>query len=684
MSKSLPGSPSRREFAIVCSLVLTLGGCGGGGGSSAASSSSDSSGGSSPTTYSLSGRISGLGAASGLVLLNNGGDATTVAANSTGFTMKTPVAAGSVYAITVGSQPYGLTLACSVSGGGGTVSGNVTSIAVSCSNATPTQKAIAGYFANPLDVAVDASGDVFVADNGDNSIREIPYSGGSYGAPITVGSGFSFPYAVATDANGNVFVADAGHDSVKEIPYNGGSYGAPLTVASGFLTPTQILQGDLCPTGVAVSPSGSVFAVCGSALDEIPFSGGSYGAPITVASSFSFPRGVALDAKGNVFVADASANAVYEVPSTGSGYGAPITLASGFNYPEGVALDAAGNVFVSDTLNQALKEIPLSDGSYGAPITVASAFGNNPSGSPLPGIAGLAADTKSNVFVADERDNAVWEVPFNGSAYGTPLAVGSGISMPAGFAVDANDNLFVADATSMSMREIPYSGGAYHTAITVAPLLADLISVTVTPNGNVIAAESTSVALTEIPFSGGVYLVPGPLSDRYGNPIDLYGEAPCLAADANDNLFFLLDTGMNDPPVQKLPFSAGYYQSPAQTIATMGIGSCSGIAVDSNQNVFVTINDVVYELPFSSGSYGAAITLNAGSGEFRGMAVDANGDVFVADSTHDVVTELPFTNGSYGTPITLGSGFNGPFSLAMGHHGQLFVADQENIWQLGP
>src|SRR6185437_15594134 len=430
MSTWLPGRPSCREFVIVFCLALTLGGCGGGGGSSAPSSDS-SGGGSSPTTYSLSGTISGLGAASGLVLLDGGVGATTIAANSTVFTMKTPVASGSTYDITVGSQPYGLTLACSVSGGSGTVSGNVTSIAVSCGNATPAQKAIAGYFANPLGVAVDASGNVFVVDNGDSSIREIPYSGGSYGAAISVGSGFSFPYAVATDANGNVFVADAGHDSIKEIPYSGGSYGVPITVASGFLTSTQILEGEACPTGIAVSPSDTVFAVCNGDLDEISFSGGSHGATITVASGYGFSGGIALDAKGNVFVADAAANAVYELPSNGSGYGAPITLASGFNYPEGVALDAGGDVFVSDTLNEALKEIPFNDGSYGAPITVASDLSPSATGSPLPGIAGLAVDTKGNVFVADERNNAVWEVPLNGSAYGAPLAVGSGISAPA-------------------------------------------------------------------------------------------------------------------------------------------------------------------------------------------------------------------------------------------------------------
>lgn len=681
MSTSVPGRPSCRGFLIVCSFALTLGGCGGGGASSAPSSSSG--GGSSPTTYSLSGTISGLGAASGLVLLNNGGDTTTVAANSTEFTMKTPVVSGSDYDITVGSQPYGLTLACSVSGGDGTVSGNVTSIAVSCGNAAPSQKAIAGYFANPLGVAVDASGNVFVADNGDNSVREIPYSGGSYGAAITVGSGFSFPYAIATDTNANVFVADAGHDSIKEIPYSGGSYGASITVASGFLTPTQVLEGEFCPTGVAVAPSGTVFAVCNSDLDEIPVNGGSYGTPITVASGVGF-RAVALDANGNVFVADADANAVFEIPSNGSGYGAPIPLGSGFNYPDGVSLDASGDVFVSDSANRALKEIPFSGGSYGAPITVASGLGNNPTGAPLLGIAGLAVDTNSNVFVADATNNAVWEVPLNGSTYGTPLAVGSGISTPVGMAVDANDNLFVADVTSWTIRELPYSSGAYHTSITVGPGLGDLISLTVTPNGNVIAAESTNAGLMELQFLGGVYLMPGLLSDPSGKPIDLYGNAPCLATDANDDLFLLLDNGMNDQPVEELLFSAGYYQSSPKTIATLGIGNCSGIAVDSNQNVFVTINGVPYELPFSGGSYGAAITLNAGSGEFSGMAVDANGDVFVADLMNNVVTELPFTNGSYGTPIALGSGFNGPFTVAMGHNGQLFVADRENIWQLGP
>jgi uncharacterized membrane protein YfcA len=67
--------------------------------------------------YRLSGTISGLAGHSGLVLLNGGADATAVAAGSGTFTMNSTVAAGSSYNITVGKQPYGLTLACTVSAG---------------------------------------------------------------------------------------------------------------------------------------------------------------------------------------------------------------------------------------------------------------------------------------------------------------------------------------------------------------------------------------------------------------------------------------------------------------------------------------------------------------------------------------------------------------------------------------
>jgi sugar lactone lactonase YvrE len=582
-------------------------------------------------TYTLGGTISGLGVDSGLVLLNNGEDVTTIAANSTAFTMNTRVASGSAYDITVGKQPYGLTLACSISGGSGTVSANVTSITVSCLNVAPTQNAVAGYFLSPRAVAVDASGNVFVANTGVSSIKKIPYSGGNYGTPVTLGSGFGYPYGVAVDASGNVFVADTGNNAVKEIPYSGGSYGAPVILASGLLTPTQVAQGYFGPTGIAVSRSGNLFVMVAGVLDEIPFSGGSYGGPVTVSSGFSYPEAsMVVDANGDLFVADTQA--VYEV----------------------------------------LEEIPFSGGIYGTPLTLASV--TNPLDGQSVVMSGLAVDKNGDLFVADIH-NAVWEISYSGGHYGTSVAMSSGLINPGNLTVDANDNLFVRDGTT-AVQEIPYSGGTYHTAITVTTSLNQILDVAVSSaHENVLVVQSgEQQTLTEIPFSGGAYQNPVPLSLGVVAPL-------CLTLDANDDLFVV--DGASGTLVQESPFSgSGYY--PLVAVGTVLSEGCSGIAADAHHNVFVASNGGVYEFPVSGGSYGAPITLDAGSGNVGGVAVDTNGNVFVADTTNNAVKEIPFSGGSYGNPIALGSGLKAPKSVAVDKDGRLYVLDSEYIWRLSP
>jgi len=74
----------------------------------------------------------------------------------------------------------------------------------------------------------------------------------------------------------------------------------------------------------------------------------------TIGSGFNEPTGVAVDSAGNVYVADASNNAVKRIAAAG---GAITTLGSGFNYPTGVAVDSAGNIYVADTDNNAVKKL---------------------------------------------------------------------------------------------------------------------------------------------------------------------------------------------------------------------------------------------------------------------------------------------------------------------------------------
>jgi streptogramin lyase len=210
------------------------------------------------------------------------------------------------------------------------------------SGAFVTVKELGSDFNLPEGVAVDASGNVFVADAGNNAVKEILAAGG-YVTVNTLGSGFSFPQGVAVDGNGNVFVADTGNNAVKEILAAGG-YVTVKTIAAGF-------DG---PAAVAVDGGGDVFVADqgDKVVDEILAAGGI----VMLGNGFENPEGIAVDADGNVFVADQGENAVEEILAAG-GYVTVNTLGNGFNGPESVAVDAAGDVFVADTGNKVIKEI---------------------------------------------------------------------------------------------------------------------------------------------------------------------------------------------------------------------------------------------------------------------------------------------------------------------------------------
>ena len=164
---------------------------------------------------------------------------------------------------------------------------------------------------------------------------------GYSGAAVAIGSGFNFPLGVATDAAGNVYVADNVNANLVEVPAGNGT---PVVINSSFSS----------PAGVAVDAAGNIYVADFNAttISELPAGGG---AMISIGSGFNEPSGVAVDAAGNVYVADSQNNAVKEIPVGG---GAPVSIGTGFSAPAGVAVDAAGNVYVADQGNNAVKKIP--------------------------------------------------------------------------------------------------------------------------------------------------------------------------------------------------------------------------------------------------------------------------------------------------------------------------------------
>ncbi|HTT63609.1 MAG TPA: BACON domain-containing carbohydrate-binding protein [Bryobacteraceae bacterium] len=263
-----------------------------------------------------------------------------------------------------------------------TVSGltfTVTQAGTAYAPASAVQTLVSSGLKGPQAVAVDAQGNVYIADSGNNAIRE--WNGGHL-SPLV--SGLSSPGGVAVDGAGNVYFTDTGHNAVKK-----------WSVANQLVT-QLVSTGLSSPFGVAVDSQGNVYfsdaghnsikewAASGQVTTVVPSSAGLY-----------IPRGVAVDPLGNIYVADSKNNAIKEWIAASRTIA---QLVPGLSGPCGVALDAQNNVYIADTGNNAVKEWnPLTQ-------SLATLVGT---GLKTPG--GVAVDGQGNVYIADTNDNAIKE-----------------------------------------------------------------------------------------------------------------------------------------------------------------------------------------------------------------------------------------------------------------------------------
>jgi len=179
----------------------------------------------------------------------------------------------------------------------------------------------------PIGVAVDGAGDVFIVDLNLSSAVEVTPSG----VQTSVGSGLGSPIGVAVDGAGDVFIGDQENSRVVEITPTGVQTTVPATGLN------QVW-------GVAVDGAGDVFIADGrnSRVVEVTPSGVQSTVPAT---GLKQPYDVAVDGAGDVFIADPQNARVVEVPAGG---GPQTTVGSGLSYPSGVAVDQAGDVFIGD------------------------------------------------------------------------------------------------------------------------------------------------------------------------------------------------------------------------------------------------------------------------------------------------------------------------------------------------
>ncbi len=333
--------------------------------------------------------------------------------------------------------------------------GQVSTLAGSGTTGSDNGTGTAASFGMMGGVAVDSSGNVYVADTFNFLIRKITPAGvvttfagsGVTGSADGTGTAASFtaPFGIAVDSSGNVYVADTFSNLIRKIT----PAGVVTTFAGG-------------------GGSGAV----GSGADD----------GTGTAASFNAPFGIAVDSSGNVYVADSMNNLIRKITpagvvttlaggggsgAVGSGADDGTGTAASFSSPYGIALDSSDNVYVADSVNNLIRKITpagvvttlAGSGGFGADNgTGAAASFDTPTS--------IAVDSSGNVYVADMMNDLIRKITPDGvvttlagsSTFGDTDGIGTAASfnIPYGIAADSSGNLYVSDLDNFLVRKITY------------------------------------------------------------------------------------------------------------------------------------------------------------------------------------------------------------------------------------
>jgi len=561
--------------------------------------------------------------------------------------------------------------------------------------------AATSLFNVPTGVAVYASGTtyVYVADSVNNTIRRITIASGTTvdtlaGQTGVTGSAdggpgvatFNTPTGVAADASGNLYVADFGNDTIRKITFSG-TVGTVSTVAGA-----------------------------GGAAGSIDGSG--------VSARFYGPTGVALDAAGNVYVADSGNHVIREITPGGtvttfagfpgqSGTNDGVGSAARFFSPHGVNVDSTGNVWVADSGNHTIRKITTQQ--YVS--TVAGTPGQMGSTDGSVSVAqfdfptAVVSDTTGTVYVADYGNDTVRVIASGtvstlaGTA-GVPGATGALLNQPAGLALN-NGLIYDADSGSDTIRLIGTTGTGIVSTFAgnaAASGSADGVASSATFNhptgvaldgsGDELIADANNDTIRMVTAGGTVVTiagVPGVTGTANGTGSAALFNQPMGICSAGGTGFFIADSGNYTIRSMSLSGTVATVTTLAGTAGVSGtadgVGGAAqfayptGVATDGTGNVYVAdfADDAVRWIQVSSSTV-TTVAGGVGQGIFNqptGVACDNEGNFYVADSGNNEVWEGSLS-GSSATYFPIASGFFYPEGLAVDGNLNVYVADTRN------
>jgi sugar lactone lactonase YvrE len=562
--------------------------------------------------------------------------------------------------------------------------------------------AAAAQFSVPVDVAVDATGNLYVADFGQNRrVRKIDTAGiittiagnGTSTSPGDNGpatqAGLT-PYALALDSSGNLYIADADNRRVRRVSTNG-----IITTVAGTGVPGYPLDGQLAtqaalgfPSGVAVDVQGRLYIVDYTnhavyritngiisvyAGDFIPTFGGDGG--LARSAHLLFPNRAALDASGNLYILDQGNNRVRRVDAAGyistvagngtvgaTGDGGPATSAA-LSPLKAVTVDSYYNVYLGST--PVVPTVWSRDSRVRAVdttgiIDTVVGISNNGDGGPASGAIidpqGLAMDatTPQDLYIADARNHQVRKIDgitgLVSTIAGTGVAGFSGdggpataakLSSPADVAVDGLGNVYIADDSNRRVRRVDNRGY-------IATVAGNGAFGYGGDGGNALQATFSSPIGIDIDSSGNLYV-----ADRYNYRIRRVSTQGTITTVAGNGTYNPLG-----------PSGDGSQATQAQVgVPTDVVVAPDGsfyIAEYGNHRVRKVRTNGIIVTVAGNGNYGASgdggLATNALLRSPYRVALDAAGNLFISDYGNQRVRRIDIVSGIIATVAGNGVG----------------------------
>ncbi|HVM50454.1 MAG TPA: immunoglobulin domain-containing protein, partial [Candidatus Acidoferrum sp.] len=600
----------------------------------------------------------------------------------------------------------------------------VTTLAGSAGQGSADGTGGAAGFTNPWGVAADSSGNVYVADTDNHTIRMITAAGmvstlagaaGLSGTNNGTGSAarFNKPQGVAADNSGNLYVADTGNNTIRMIAPGGivsTLAGAPGLSGSTDATGSNARFSE--PEGIAVNGAGTLIYVADtwnhtirqvtSAGVVTTFAGfpGNFGTNNATGTNAQFyqPQGVAVDALGNVYVGDTGNQAIRKITSAGLvttlagsmlNYGSGNGSGTGAQFwaPQGLALDSGNNLYVADSLNNTIRMITpggVVSTFAGTAGTLGSADGTGTAARFwLP--QSTAVDGLGNIYVADTANGTIRKIAagavvttFAGSAsVGSADAAGTSARFywPAGAAIDNSGNTYVADTGNSTIRAVTSAGVASTLAGSAGSIGGGDGSpgnarfntpqgVAVDTSGNTYVADTGNSTIRKI--AGGAVSTLAGAAGTNGwtdgtNTGAVFNRPQGIAVGASGTLY-VADTWnhvirkvTSAGVVTTLAGVAGYAgstdgTSPGDGTNTAHFNCPAGVAADASGNVYVadTGNHVIRKVTAAgavttlaglAGVWGSADGTNNAARFYQpqDITVDLNGNLYVADAGNQTI-----------------------------------------------